>query len=478
MTKTTCIKDCAWVVAWDNQTERHHYLRDVDVSFTGNAITFVGKGYDGPADHEIDGRQLLVLPGFVDIHSHPSAESANKGVREEHGVPEMYMSGLYERLGAFHLDEEGQSASAEIAFCELLTSGVTTVVDLSEAYPDWIDLLARSGLRGYVAPGYASSSWQMDNRHELKYRWDEAAGRKAMDQALELITEAEAHPCGRLTGMLYPAQIDTCSADLLRDSVDAARERGRPLQTHAAQSVVEFNVMIQRYGKTPILWASDIGLLGPNTILGHAVFADHHSWLHWSTRTDLGVLAASQTSVAHCPVVFSRYGQTMQNLGRYLRAGVNVGIGTDCAPHNIIEEIRAAAIFARVSAEDIFTITTEDVFHAATVGSAEALLRDDIGRLAPGMKADIVLVDLAHPPMMPVRDPLRSLIYHAADRSVRDVYVDGVRVVENGKVLTLDFRDACGRLEEAQRHMLEAAPSHDYASRTDQEISPLSLRMG
>lgn len=478
MEETTCIKSCAWAVAWDNETERHHYLCDVDIAFAGNAITFIGKGYDGPADHEIDGRQLLVLPGFVDIHSHPSVESANKGIREEHGVAEMYMSGLYERVNAFHLDEDGQRASAEIAFCELLKSGVTTIVDLSFAYPGWIDLLARSGLRAYVAPGYASSSWQVDNRHELKYRWDEAAGHEGMDQALDLIAEAETHPCGRLTGMLYPAQIDTCSADLLRDSLDAARERARPLQTHAAQSVVEFNVMIQRYGKTPIQWANDIGLLSPNTILGHTIFVDHHSWLHWSTRMDLDVLAESQTSVAHCPVVFSRYGQTMENLGRYLRAGVNVGIGTDCAPHNIIEEIRAAAICARVSAEDIHTISTEDVLHAATVGSAKALLRDDIGRLAPGMKADIVLVDLAQPMMMPVRDPLRSLIYHAADRSVSAVYVDGVRVVENGKVLTLDFRDAGGRLEESQRHMLEAAPTRDYANRTGQEISPLSLRMG
>ena len=318
----------------------------------------------------------------------------------------------------------------------------------------------------------------MDNRQELKFRWDEAAGRAGMDRALKFIAEAEAHPCGRLAGMLYPAQIDTCSAELLRDSLDAARERARPLQTHASQSVVEFNAMVQRYGKTPIQWAADIGLLGPHTILGHGIFLDHHSWLHWWTRTDLGVLAESRASVAHCPVVFSRYGQTMQNLGSYLRAGVNVGMGTDCAPHNIIEEMRAAAICARISAENIFTLKTADVFHAATVGGAKALMRDDIGRLAAGTKADIVLVDLEHALMKPVRDPLRSLIYHAADRSVRDVYVDGNKVVENGRVLNLDPGDAGGRLEDAQRRMLEAAPSIDYAKRTAEEIVPLTLPMG
>src|SRR4029450_10702371 len=119
-------------------------------------------------------------------------------------------------------------------------------------------------------------------------------------------------------------------------------------------------------------------------------------------------------------------------------AGVNLGIGTDTVPQNLIEEMRWATVLARIAAEDIRSIEMADVFDAATAGGARALLREDLGRLAPGAKADLVLGDLKNPWMMAGGAPLRCLIFHAADRAVRDVYVDGARVVADGRVLTLD----------------------------------------
>ena len=472
---TTCIRNAAWVAAWDAAAGRHLYKRDIDVVFSGGSIDHVGPGYDGAADTEIDGRDLFVMPGLVNIHSHPTTEPAMRGVREEHGVAGMYQSSLYERSIAFHLDGEGRRAAAEVAYGELLVSGVTSLADLSGAFDGWLDILAKSGLRAFVAPGYASSSWHLENDHDLKFSWNEEAGRQGLNDALKLIDQAEAHPSGRLSGVLYPAQIDTCSEALLRDSMAAARERGRPLTTHIAQSVPEFLEMTRRHGVTPIQWAQDIGLLGPGTILGHAIFIDEHSWLHWPGRNDLNLLADSGVAVAHCPTPFARYGQTLEDLGRYIRAGVTMGIGTDCAPHNMLEEMRWAAILARIAAGDLATLSTADVFHAATVGGATALMRDDIGRLAPGMKADIVLADITIPEMMPARDPLRGMVYTAAERAVRDVYIDGRQVVADGKLLTLDRADAAGRLTEAQARMISATPQHDYAGRTADEISPRSL---
>jgi cytosine/adenosine deaminase-related metal-dependent hydrolase len=187
------------------------------------------------------------------------------------------------------------------------------------------------------------------------------------------------------------------------------------------------------------------------------------------------LLAESGTSVGHSPTPFARYGQTLENLGRYLRAGINVGLGTDVSPHNLLEEMRWAAVLARIAAEDVRAVGLADVFHAATVGGATALGRSDLGRLAPGMKADLVLVDLTDPGMIPVRDPLRSLVYTAAERAVLDVYVDGIRVVANRQVLTLDRAAAAGRLQEAQRRMLDAVPASDYAGRPADQIAPLSL---
>jgi 5-methylthioadenosine/S-adenosylhomocysteine deaminase len=472
----TVIKNADWVIAWDESAGRHVYRRGVNVALAEDRITFVGRNYAGAADRVIDGQDRLVLPGLINIHSHPEHEPLYRGVREEHGVRNMHMTGLYERSQAFAApDDEARAASAEFAYCELLLSGVTSLVDISPVWDGWIDLFAKSGLRGFLAPGYASARWRLENDFELKFSWDEARGRQGFAAALSLIDQVAAHPSGRLSGVVSPMQIENCTADLLRDSHEAARERGAPFTVHIAQSVAEVHEMIRRNGKTPIQWANEIGILGPSTILGHALFLDTHTWVRWWTRTDLALIADTGCSVAHCPTPFARYGQVMENFGDYLRASVNMGLGTDTTPHNMVEEMRKAAVLARIAARDIETVTTADLLHAATVGGAKALMRDDLGRIAPGKKADLVLVDLTVPQMRPARDPLRSFIYHAADRAVRDVFVDGQQVVADGRVLTLDQRDAAERLTSAQQRMLDAAPRRDYRSRTAEQIVPLSL---
>jgi cytosine/adenosine deaminase-related metal-dependent hydrolase len=473
---TTVIRNADWVVIWDETTRHHVYRKGIDIVFADSTINFVGRNYRGAADRVIDGKNRLVLPGLIDIHSHPQHEPLYRGVREEHGVRNMYMTGLFERSQAFVApDDEARAASAEFAYCELLLSGVTSLVDISPARDGWIELLAKSGMRGFLAPGYASARWRLDNDFDLKFSWDEVRGRESCAIALDLIDRANRHPSGRLSGVVSPMQIENCTADLLRNSCDAASERGIPFTVHIAQSVNEVHEMIRRHGKTPIQWAHEIGILGPNTILGHALFLDTHSWIRWWTRTDLGLIADAGCSVAHCPTPFARYGQVMEDFGEYVRAGVNVGLGTDTTPHNLIEEMRKAAVLARIAARDITTVTAADVFHAATIGGANALLRDDLGRIAPGRKADLVLVDLTVAQMRPVRDPLRSLIFHAADRAVRDVFVGGEQVVADHRVLTLDQDGAADRLTRAQHLMLEAAERRDYRGRSAEEISPLSL---
>jgi 5-methylthioadenosine/S-adenosylhomocysteine deaminase len=473
---TAVIRNADWVIAWDKGAGRHVYRRNIDIAFTGGTITFVGQNYPGSADRVIDGTERLILPGLIDIHAHPEHEPLYRGVREEHGLRNMHMTGLYERSQAFSApDDDARNASAEFAYCELLLSGVTSLVDISPAWDGWIDLFAKSGLRGFLAPGYASARWRLANDFDLQFDWDEGHGRDGFVTALELIDQARRHPSGRLSGVVSPMQIDTCTADLLRDSRDAAHDRGLPFTVHVAQSVNEVQEMIRRHGKTSVQWAHEIGILGPDTILGHALFLDSHSWIRWWTETDLALIAETGSSVAHCPTPFARYGQIMENFGDYLRAGVNMGLGTDTTPHNLVEEMRKAAVLARIAARDVAAVTTADILHAATVGGARALMREDLGRIAVGKKADLVVLDLAVPQMVPARDPLRSFIYHAADRAVRDVFVDGQQVVAEGKVLTLDQAAAGERLVRAQQRMFEAAPRRDYRGRSAEEIVPLSL---
>ena len=473
---TTVIRKADWVIAWDAAARRHVYRRGIDIAFAGDRVTFVGPGFAGTADRVIDGAGRLVLPGLIDLHSHPNHEPAYRGVREEHGLRNMHMTGLYERGQAFMpTDDEARAAGAEFAYCELLLCGVTSLVDISGPWDGWVELFAKSGMRGFLAPGYASARWFLENDLGPSYDWNEPRGRAGFTKALQVIDEAIAHSCGRLSGVVSPMQIDTCTEDLLRDSRDAARERGLAFTTHCSQSVNEVQEMIRRHGLTPVQWAHSLGLLGPGTILGHALFIDTHSWVRWHSKEDLKLLGDSGTAVAHCPTPFARYGQIMENFGDYLRAGVNMGLGTDTTPHNLVEEMRKAAIFARIAARDIMAVTTSDLLHAATIGGALALMRDDLGRLAPNAKADLVLVDLTVPQMRPVRDPLRSFIYHAADRAVCDVFVDGRQVVADHKVLTMNQDDAADRLAGAQLRMLDAAARRDYRGRSAEQISPLSL---
>jgi hypothetical protein len=127
------IRNAAWLVTWDEGAQSHVYRRDVDLTVEGDTVATIGPAET--ADHadavEIDGRGFAVLPGFVDIHAHPSSEPMLKGLTDEVGSRQLYMSSLYEYLPLFNADPEGRRAATEVALCELMQSGVTTVCDLS-----------------------------------------------------------------------------------------------------------------------------------------------------------------------------------------------------------------------------------------------------------------------------------------------------------------------------------------------------------
>ncbi|MEI4195944.1 amidohydrolase family protein [Roseovarius sp. E0-M6] len=478
MTGTTVIRNASWVIAWDADSGRHTYLNDADVAFEGDRIISIGGTYEGEVEREIDGRGRFVSPGLVNIHSHPLSEPMNKGFLDELGSPRLYMSSLYEFMPLFRPDEEGTKACTEVALSELLLSGVTTLTDLSVPYDAWIDLLDRSGIRAVLAPMYRSARWFTKNGHVVEYEWDEDAGREAMAKAMSVIDEANAHPSGRLSGMVSPSQIDTCSADLIRDSFDEAQSRGIKFQIHAAQSVVEFHEITRRHGLTPLEWLDDLGVLKPGAIIGHGIFLNSHSSVHWPEADDFGLLRDSGAAVAHCPTVFQRRGIAMQSVGRYIRSGIPVGLGTDTYPHNMLEEMRNALYNSRLMSGNPFDLRTHHIFDAATVGGASILGRDDIGRLAKGAKADLFIADITHPAMRPLRDPIRSLVYVAAERAVRDVFVDGRQVVSDGKVEAFDLDDATARLEEAQRRAEDKFQKLDFADRTHLEASPLVYEAG
>ncbi len=473
----TVLRNVAWAAVWDEGNACHAYARDIDIAFAGGRVIHVGPSYQGPASREIDGRGRLVLPGMINIHTHPTSEPLRKGITDETLSPGFWHSSLYEYLTVFGNDHAGSIAAMRVALAELLCSGVTTVVDLSIPFDGWLDVLGGAGIRAVAAPMFRDARWYTQDGHELKYEWDTAGGKKSFEQALRLIDLANQHPSGRLSGMVCPAQIDTCTADLLRDAHDAAGERNLPFQIHAAQSVTEFHEMQRRHGRSPIQWMADLGVLTDRSIIGHGIFLDHHPWLHWTTRADLGLLADNGATVAHCPTVFVRRGIALNTFGEYARRGINLGIGTDTYPHNYLDELRTTLYTARAVAGSVADLTTGNVFDAATIGGARALRRDDIGRLAVGARADLFLVDLKHPAMMPMREPLRSLIYVAGDRAVQDVFVDGEQVVRDGVCLTIDVAAESQALEEAQARSMAKVPDRDWAGRDTDRLAPMALPM-
>ena len=127
---TTKIHNASWVIAWDGAAGRHVFLRDADVVFSGATIDFVGKDYTGEAESVVDGRGLMVMPGLVDIHSHPSSEPKSKGLFEEVGSRLLHMTTLIEYMPLIGRDDpEAADAATEFALCELLKSGCTTLAD-------------------------------------------------------------------------------------------------------------------------------------------------------------------------------------------------------------------------------------------------------------------------------------------------------------------------------------------------------------
>jgi len=472
MTETTVIRDAAWVVAWDKSSGAHCYRRDVDLAFSGGTITFLGKRYSGSSEREIDGRDLMVMPGLINVHTHAGWEPVRKGMTDEIRSPGFWHSSLYEYLPLFPLESHETAVCMRVAYAEMLKSGCTTIVDFGFPFDGWLDLMGESGLRVVAAPWFFDASYSTKDGHSVAYVWDKAEGRRQFEASLKAIDLANQHPSGRLSGLVAPGQIDCATSERLRDAFDVAEERNLPYQLHTAESVVEFHEMQRRHGLTSVGWLEKLGILGERTTLGHAIFLDHHPWLHWTSRRDLGLLADRGVSVAHCPTVFMRRGIALNTFGAYVKAGINMGIGTDTYPHNMLDEMRHAGTVARAVAGTVDDLDTSDVFNAATIGGAKALMREDIGRLTVGARADLVLVDLEHPAMMPVREPIRNLIFVANDRAVRDVFVDGRQVVRDGEVQTIDHRAACEELAEVQARAIADIPGRDWAGRDADTLMP------
>ena len=151
-----------------------------------------------------------------------------------------------------------------------------------------------------------------------------------------------------------------------------------------------------------------------------------------------------------------------------------MGIGTDTFPSDYIQEMRMAAIMGKVTGRSTFATSARDIFYAATVNGANALGRKDLGKIAPGCKADFSVIKLDSIEMSPVRDVVKNLIYSATRNSITRVYVDGNCIVKDGRVDGINEAELAGELQEYAEKGWKGVKNKDRMNRTIDVLSPLS----
>ena len=166
----------------------------------------------------------------------------------------------------------------------------------------------------------------------------------------------------------------------------------------------------------------------------------------------------------------------MESFARYRAAGVNMSLGTDTNPQSVIEAMRWAAVVSKMMERHTEVTTAAHAFDAATLGGARALLRDDLGRIAPGAKADLVLWKASSWRMTPLRDPVKNIVFNASDEDVDRVYVNGRLVVEAGRVINADEGAILGALQAGGERMWPRMTKYDWAGRGADQLSPQTYR--
>ncbi|MEU7577557.1 amidohydrolase [Streptomyces sp. NPDC041068] len=381
----------------------------------------------GPADRlrtayeaaeEIDARGCLVLPGLINTHTH-LAMNLMRGIADD-----VTLQGFLERViprEAEILSPETVAAAMRGAVAESVRGGVTTALDMFWFHEAAEDVAREAGWRLLTGPTFMDVPGPPDGRPYTE-RLDWAA------EHLKAYTPAPGtRPvvCAHSAYTLNPAQLTEIAA--------LAREHGALLHVHASENAAEVANVTEQHGMRPVELLESLGVLGPDTLLAHAVDL---------TDAEIAAIARTGTKVAHCPVSNLKLGCGIARVPELLDAGVTVGLGTDGAvSSNTLDLLGAVRIAALVhkAGGDPTAVGAEQAVRMATVESARALgLGDQLGSLEAGKRADLIVVDRDRPHLLPRHDPWSTLAYAAAASDVRDTVVDGRVLMRDRALRTLD----------------------------------------
>ena len=414
----------------------------------------------------IDAARRLLHPGLVNAHTHAHGNLA-KGMGDRWTL-ELLLTAAPWTTG--NRAAEDIYLSAQLGAAEMVLKGCTACYDLFFEWPiptaEGLGLVAAAyrdiGMRAVVAPMVADRSFYevIPGLHEaLPESLKDAVGRLRLAPGRETLAAIRAALSASPTASddirfaVAPTIPQHCSDDFIRGCANLAREFGLPIHSHVGESKVQAVAGMRLYGRTQIAHLDRLGVIGPDFTVAHGV---------WLDGEDMARLGDRGASVAHNPGSNMRLGSGLAEARAMLDRRVNLGIGTDGAScsdnQNMYEAMRLASFVSKVQGPDWRRwLTTREAALAATEGSARALgFGDKLGRIAPGCKADIVMLDLDHPNWLPLNDPVNQLV-HAEDGSAVDkVMIAGRLVVDGRRLLGVDLPRLAARADAARERLAAA----------------------
>ncbi len=407
-----------------------------DVSIRDGRIAAIG-AVDPASPHErvIDVAGALVLPGFIQTHVH-LCQTLFRGLADDLPLLTWLRTRVWP-LEAAH-DEGSLAAAARLAAAELLLGGTTTVLTMETVHDTdaVFDALVPTGLRAVVG------KCLMDDASGAPARLVEPAAR-GLDEAAALARRWRGAGGGRLSAAVAPRFAVSCSRELLEGAAGLSADTGLLVHTHASEQREEVDLVRARTGLDNVEYLATLGLATPRLCLAHCVWVDDH---------EIGVLAGHDVKVLHCPGSNLKLGSGLAPVVEMRRAGLSVSLGADGAACNnrldMFAEMRLAALVQSVRGGP-GALTARDSLWMATREGARALGRaGELGQLAPGFLADLIVVRCDRPHLAPPADPYSALVYAASPDDVALTVVDGEVLVQDG---VLSRTDVAAVIDEAAR---------------------------
>ncbi len=465
------------VVGWSGTG--HEIVPNGSVLVEGDRIESVGTDRSQAVDRVIDAADKIVCPGFINLHVHSQLNIGDYLLADV--TKKDYLAANWFVFGA-PLKEKiapppapAVAIGRKYALYSALRNGSTTVLDPGGgpgALEEYVAIVGQTGGRVFFSPPYRSHDIFTDAEGRHYYEEREDGGRPGLKRAVDFIKQFHGAHNGRVQGILNPAQAETCEPSLLRESVAAAKELDVPIHIHAGGNFREFLQILNTYRKPVVEYLAATGILGPRTTIGHMAITGGHSRVDYPRGDELKLLADSGATVGHCPHKCAKMAFAMESFDQYRAAGVNVGIGTDTYPLDIVAEMRYASLISRLVDKNAAGARPAEVFNAATIGGAKALGRDDLGKLAVGAKADLVIIDLRTTRYGPIRDPINALVEYGSGADVETVMVDGEVVVEKGRSTKIDEGELFAQAQAGAQRAWENWAGRDWSGRSVEQIVP------